>query len=50
MEATKWPKPSDSGHELVTARACRPHVMRRMRVELAKGTTDANCGETVGVG
>jgi len=24
MEVTKWLKPSNSGHELVTARVCRP--------------------------
>jgi len=24
MEVTKWLKPSNSGHDLVTARVCRP--------------------------
>src|ERR1700755_3387197 len=48
MEVTKWLKPSNSGHELVTARVCRPQregTLSEPRKGRCAGRPDRRIGE-----
>ena len=42
MEVTKWLKPSNSGHELVTAPVCRPSNASERRASLEKVDVQAD--------